>query len=392
MKILLKIFICIFIPCAVFGQINPKKLLIYYSYPSSFNYPTNGYNLDNVANDLKQYDYLVLGGDLELSTHPDHNNTISILSKMASSTTKVFGYIDLGVSTFNYSMSNIQQRIDAWKAMGVQGIFFDDFGYDYLVPRQRQNDAVNYTHGQNLKVIANGWIPDDVFGNIVNPTYNPTGTSTALNSGDFYLSESYLIKNWDFEPNPNDWKTKADKLKNYQQSLGFKILSITTNDATNQQNYDSNRFFYAWYGATIDNHEATGWGEYNFASCCAINALSPFRTRPNVNIGTVFYGASQQNGSEVYRYTNLGKIAINTSTHAYSFTPYTTCTSITSGSWHSSSSWSCGRVPFDYDNIVIKNGHGITVNMPSVLTTCQKILVEKGAMFDCKTKFLAKIN
>jgi hypothetical protein len=375
-----------------FAQIPPKKLLIYYSYPSSLNYPTNGYNLDYVSNDLMQYDYVILGENLELSTHSDHNNTILILNKMANSSTKVFGYIDLGVSTRNHSLQTIQQRVNAWKAMGVHGIFFDDFGYDFLVSRQRQNDAVSYVHGQGLKVVANGWNPDDVFGSNINATYNPSGIPTILNSSDFYLSESYLIREWNYEPDPNSWQVKADKLRNYQQSIGFKIFSVTTNNMSNQQNYDTNRFDYAWYGAVINNHEAVGWGEYLFSCCGSINAISPFRIRPNVNVGTSFLSNVKQNGSEFYRYTNLGKIAINTSMNTYSFTPYSTCESVTSGNWHSANTWSCGRVPFDYDVILIKSTHIVTLNNPAGFTYCKKISVEKGAVFNCLTKFYSTSN
>ncbi|GAB3512979.1 hypothetical protein GCM10027442_25300 [Emticicia fontis] len=375
-----------------FGQITPKKLLVYYSWPSGLNSASNQGDLDKVANDFKQYDYLVLGADLELASHGDHAKTITILNKMAGSSTKVFGYIDLGVTNGgkNFSISEIQQRVDAWKAMGITGIFFDDFGYDYGVSRQRQNDAVNYVHGQTLKVVANGWNPDEVFGNTVDGTYNPTSIATVLNAGDFYLSESYLINTWDYEANIAAWKTKADKLRNYQQSIAFKVLSLTTSNAANQQNYDQNRFFYAWYGAAIDNHEAIGWGEYLFSCCDPINGVSPFRARPNVNIGSSYTSAVQQAGNEIYRFTNLGKIAINTSTHTFSFTPSSNiCTSITSGNWHSSSSWDCGRIPGNSDEVIIKSGHKISLNQPEQLTTCMKILVETGGIFDCKTRFLS---
>lgn len=392
MKTIYKLIIAIlFVSTLAIGQIIPKKLLIYYSYPSSFNYPSNVYNLDNVANDLKQYDYVVLGENLELTSHQDHNNTVTILSKIAGSSTKVFGYIDLGVKTRNHSMSTIEQRVLAWKAMGVAGIFFDDFGYDFYVSRQRQNAAVSYVHAQNLKVIANGWNPDDVFGNFIDTNYNPTGVGTQLNTNDFYLSESYLIKVWEYEPNIIDWQNKADKLRGYQQNLGFKIMSVTTSDSTNRLTYDPARFFFAWHGAAIDSHEAIGWGEFKFSCCYDINALSPYRARPTTNIGTTFYGSLQRNGSEVYRYTNLGRIKLNTSTHTYGFDAYTTCTSVNSGNWHSASTWSCGRIPFDFDNVIISSGHKITLNQPAILTSCKSILIQKGAIFDCQTKFLARI-
>ncbi|MBO9641110.1 MAG: hypothetical protein J7576_23270, partial [Siphonobacter aquaeclarae] len=37
------------------------------------------------------------------------------------------------------------------------------------------------------------------------------------------------------------------------------------------------------------------------------------------------------------------------------------CESVASGSWQVKTTWSCGRVPSVCDDVVIKNGHIITV-------------------------------
>ena len=53
------------------------------------------------------------------------------------STTTAFGYIDLGVTTQDLPLTEVYARIDEWKATGAQGIFLDDFGYDYGTTRDR---------------------------------------------------------------------------------------------------------------------------------------------------------------------------------------------------------------------------------------------------------------
>ena len=360
---------------ALFAQIVPKKLLIYYSYPSSLNYPTNGYNLTNVANDLAQYDYVVLGGDLELSTHPDHTNTQTIITNSITNNTKFFGYIDLGVTngTKNYSIAEIQTRINNWKVMGADGIFLDDFGYDYGVSRVRQSAAVQYAHSQNIPVMANAWNPDDAFGSQVNTNYNPSGTATQIQTSDFYLSESFLIQEGAFS-NPTAWVAKASKLKSYQQQIGFKTVSITTNSLANANGYSEQQFFYAWYGAFIYGHEATGWGEYNFAANDPNNAISPFRNRPIISTPRTFFRASEQlTGNQLSRYTNTGQLWLDASTHTYGFISCTTCQTLKSGSWQDVSVWDCGHIPLACDNVVIKTGHIITL---TGIANAQKVTVQ----------------
>lgn len=359
LKIILGILL---LTTSAFAQIIPKKLLIYYSYPSSLNYQTNAYNLTNVANDLAQYEYVILGAHLEEATHSDHANTQTIINNPLTAPTKFFGYIDLGVSTNNYSIAEIQSRVDAWKAMGADGIFFDDFGYDFFVTRARQNAAVQYVHSKSMPVVANAWNPDDAFGSQVNATYNPSGTTTQLQASGFYLSESFLIQEGTFS-NPTNWVAKASKLKNYQQQIGFKIFSITTTSQATANAYSESQFFYAWYGAFIYGHEATGWGEYGFAANNPNNAISPFRTRPTlVSPGTAFRAAEQLVGNRLSRYTTTGQLWLDASTHTAGFTTCTSCQSLKSGSWQDTSVWDCGHIPLACDQVVIKPGHIVTLN------------------------------
>jgi hypothetical protein len=354
-----------------YGQIAPKKLLVYYAYPSSFNYPTNQYNLANVSADFAQYEYVVLGDGLEKTSHSDHANTQAILQSAITDGVRFFGYIDAGVITQNLSLSEIQLRVGEWKAMGIDGIFYDDFGYDYEVSRQRQNTIVNYAKAQGLPVIVNGWDPDHVFGNQVNATYNPSGLATTLSSTDFYLSESYLIQEGQYQ-DAAFWESKANKLRTYQLSKGFKILSLTTNDAGNS--YSQDKFFYAWYGALLYNHEAVGWGEYQFA---ANTALAPNRPQPAINPGTGFVTPPQQEGVRRVRYTNSGQVWLDPIAHTYGFSTCTSCQSLASGSWHNAATWSCGRVPIACDDVTIAANHTVVVQSDNA--RC-RTLVQQGTL------------
>lgn len=293
------------------GDLAPKSLLIYYGYPSLIN---GASTLGQAAATLAEYDYVVLGDTLELSTHPDHANTIAILANPVMSHTTVFGYIDLGVTTQDLSIAEIESRVDDWKAMGVTGIFLDDFGYDFGVTRDRQNTIVDYIHSQGQVVAANAFDPDDAFGDQVNATDNPSGTATALTSSDFYLYESYQVSTGSIV-DPATWSAKATSLAAYQASIGFKVLAVTTANSSNT--YSQSEFNYAWYSALSAGYEAIGWGEYDYSSS---TSQAQYRPRPSLDPGTSFIGNPVTVGAEEYRDTNLGQVQVNTDTDTGSFT------------------------------------------------------------------------
>ncbi|WDE06323.1 hypothetical protein SG34_005205 [Thalassomonas viridans] len=296
---------------------TPKSLLVYYGWPSSFNYSSNFWDLTKVAADFSRYDFIVLGAGLELSSHGDHLNTGTILSKINQqiSTTgrriSIFGYLDLGRSTNDYSQAEIGQRIDLWLQLfqGFShidaGIFFDDYGYDFGTDRARQSYAVNYAKSLGLAVIVNAWDPDDVFGADINTSsymgtmMNPNGNPPP--SGiDYYLSESFVIKNSNWA-GQNALESKQAKLTAYQASYNLnppmQVLSLTTN--SNGYSFSQQQFDYAWHYAGLYNHAAFGWGEPAFSS----NAVAPFRTRPptNFNFPPLQLPQSTTTGPCIYR-------------------------------------------------------------------------------------------
>ncbi len=125
--------------------------------------------------------------------------------------------------------------------------------------------------------------------------------------------QRYQIRLGQFETEAN-WQNKANSLKVFQDSLGFKVLSITTNDSNDV--YDEAEFFYSWFSALMYGHEATSWGEFLFS---ANDALAPFRARPAVDSGMFFTGDIINTSPLFTRNTNLGTIFVNTSTHEVGF-------------------------------------------------------------------------
>lgn len=215
----------------------PFKLLIYYGTPHGM----NGYwDATKAGRDFAKYDVVVLGDGLGEPADANYANTVATISaaKAANPSIQFFGYVDLGVTTQNLALATIQTRVNNWFTAGVAGIFFDDAGYDYQVSRSRLNTALGYAHAQGAAIV-NAWNPDDVMGSAVNATYNPTGTATAMTTGDGYLLESWIYNptvykqtGWDGYASFFDIKSRFETCAAYRTSLGVKMLSSSVIDVS----------------------------------------------------------------------------------------------------------------------------------------------------------------
>lgn len=328
------------------GALNPGRLLVYYGIPSLIN--GAGGDLDVAAAELGRYDVVVLGAGLEVppgepGASPEHANTVAIVGHPALASTTVFGYVDLGVRDTvaplsDFTIGEIVQRSTWWlELVGVDGIFLDDYGYDFCVSRDRQNAAITGIRaidpGRTIPVVANAFRPDDVFGVETAHAFatpwcddgstfvaNPAQTPPVIGSDDFYLYESHQVINGEFEANDYafDWQFKSQYLAAAQATFGSGILSVTTIDGSDP--YDEDQFHYSWYSAALYGHVATGWGEVLFS---APTSLAPDRAPPVVDLGDVFTSAPTQSVDfvEWTRQTDAGEIAINTQSKTYGFAP-----------------------------------------------------------------------
>lgn len=306
----------LFVPTAAAQSPQPGTLLVYYGYPSHIN---GANNVARAAGELGRYEYVVLGAGLERSDHADHANTRRILRRPEMASTRVFGYVDLGVFTANLPLSEVRARVDAWAELGASGILFDDFGYDYGTDRGRQNAAVSYVRkAHGLPVLANGHHAQDVFGRTIHPRFNPTGAASVLSHRDFYLYESHQVHRGG-AVSAQGWRAKADALATYQRQLGFQILSVTTTDEA----FDQTLFHYAWYSAALDGHLAMGWGEPAYA---AATAQAPFYPRPLQDLGE-FVGSIDRSASPIHRRaTSTGQLFVDPSNGVAGFIPTQTST------------------------------------------------------------------
>jgi hypothetical protein len=313
-----KFTISIFIFFTVMGTVSaqspllPGKLAIYYGWPSLVN--GSGGNLNAATEVFNDYDIVVFGDGLQYDSHQDHNNTATIINNLKTppNNTAVYGYIPIGVTTGNLSMAEIQNRVNAWNAMGIAGIFLDETGYDFGVSRQRQNDIVDYVHNKGLSVFINAWNPDDVFSDAIEPTYNPAGISTHLDSNDIYLYESFQIILSDYQ-DATSWANKSDKALTYKNRFGTRMATVTTVSPENPS-FNQGKLDYAWWSTLLYGFDFMGWGELFFS---ALDNNLPYRKRPDVGeIGSAFISFAVSHNSPLHtRTTTRGTIEVNTDTH-----------------------------------------------------------------------------
>lgn len=268
-----------------------KKMILQYGYPIAIN---DLWDVNKASAIYAMYDIVVFGDLYEKETHEAHIDTVNIISKVKILKTdiEIFGYIPIGGGLgANLDTAEIQLRIDEWLATGATGIFLDEFGYDYLVTRERQNMAVDYAHSKGMNVIANSWNIDWVFNN--DDGYieweefygNPNLVAPSINSNDYYLFENlfyyyeggqkvsdqwriYEVYRYYYDSATSTWG------KNYYDQFGTKTLGLDGIQSTNA-NKDL-YFINAYVGGRIINLDGYGasielWG----SSSTAYNHYNP---------------------------------------------------------------------------------------------------------------------
>ena len=192
-----------------YGSKSFRSAFIFYSYPTDLN---GLYEVDLVTPVIGKYDLAVFGGELCEPDCEERPDTIKIISQLNESYgTEVFGYVPIGCLTpeedpeqdvSNLTIDEIKTRILSWKEMGAKGIFLDEFGYDYRVTRERQNEIVDFCHENSLNIIANAWEVDHVFGtknytveagNVQKFPGNPNNLECKLTEDDYIFFEHLMF-------------------------------------------------------------------------------------------------------------------------------------------------------------------------------------------------------
>lgn len=129
-----------------------NKLLVYYGNPIAYK---GLWNIHLVIPEISKFKYWVVGDTYGDPTHEEFASTSAIIAGVRANGVKVYGYVPIGLNTSALTLTQMQTKVDQWDNLGVDGIFLDEFGFDYGNTRQRQIDIVNYVHSKGLPYCAN---------------------------------------------------------------------------------------------------------------------------------------------------------------------------------------------------------------------------------------------
>ena len=184
-----------------------NRLFIYYGYPIDYKAL---WDVEAIVTEIaNNYDIWVVGDTYQDPLHEVYATTVEIISKLRQRGVTIYGYVPIGQNTSGLTNDQIKLRIDQWVTVGVDGIFLDEFGFDYANTRLKQIEIVNYVYGKNLPYCANAWVFEDVVcGDIAElgfpvddwryvnfQTYNPTNAALPFTINDSYLIENFCIDN-----------------------------------------------------------------------------------------------------------------------------------------------------------------------------------------------------
>jgi hypothetical protein len=243
------------------AAVVPKRLAIYYGYPSLVE-GADG-SVSHAVSVFGRYDVIVFGGRLEVGNpSPDLEIEAPLVAqiiqrlRLRPQQPVVYGYVELGRS--QPSDAEIVRRVDGWKRLGADGILLDEGGRDARVSRQRRTAAVRAVHERGLSALTNAINPDDLF-----DTRNskPAGDPGELGARDALLIEAFAVDNSVVQPRDTAAKRAAAALK-WRQRTGIKVYAVTT---TVPGRFDASAVVYAERLAADLGVDAFGWGEPNFS-------------------------------------------------------------------------------------------------------------------------------
>lgn len=228
-----------------------KNALLYYGYPIGFK---GLYSRDLVSDAFSKYDIIVLGDTYQKPTQEVYEDTVSVIkmTKDKNPDVEIFGYIPIGalpeLTDSNLSMEEIKLRVDEWETAGATGLFLDEFGYDYKVTRERQNEIVDYIHSKNMNLIANAWQVEYIFNRQsmylgwIDFEGNVNGLAPKISSNDYVLFENawYYVQSgnqlvshktqWESETRMYDayyyYNINQANGQTYYQTYGTKTISL----------------------------------------------------------------------------------------------------------------------------------------------------------------------
>lgn len=236
-----------------------ENICMFYGYPNAIN---SYWDVELSANFYAQFNGVVFGDLMGEPTHQANADTIAIITraKEINPTIKVFGYVPIGLDPAwqdsSLTIEEIRSRITNWKNSGATHIFLDEYGFDYYVTRQRQNDCILHSRSLGMPVIANSWSTQYCFSNedmvidwLDGFRPNPDQTPCILDEEDYVLFENVLYK-FHHEAGSDSYKDPEQYVNNNQR-----IIDMYEYMYAGQPEYDGRSYYdvYKTKGFALDS-------------------------------------------------------------------------------------------------------------------------------------------
>jgi hypothetical protein len=248
------------------ASVTPKRLAVYYGYPSLVEGAAG--SISHAVAVFSSYDVIVFGDGLELgasATDPtlqaEAPRVAEIIQRLHVRPRKpaIYGYITLGRSQ-QLDDAEIVRRVDAWRGLGVDGIFFDEAGRESGVNARRRTAAIRAVHERGLSALVTAANVDDLFDRAANRA--PAADADHLGATDAILIQAFAVENSVVQPRDRVAKRIAAAIK-WRQRTGISIYAVTT---TVSDRFEASAVAYAERLAADLGVDAFGWGEPYFSA------------------------------------------------------------------------------------------------------------------------------
>ncbi|MEM6328365.1 MAG: T9SS type A sorting domain-containing protein, partial [Bacteroidota bacterium] len=238
---------------------------------------------------------------------------------LTASGTKVYGTIDLGVTTANLPIGGngptegpntaVIYRVLYWVGEGyadATGVVLANAGARFGVDRARRCEAIGIVRATfDRRVVLTGLTPEEVIEMADQPCGRFSAQQSRLGVGDAILVEGYQVRDGAFA-SAADWRTEADALADVLEGTDVRVFSLATGET-----YSGDAFRYAWFSALVDEHAATGWADTDRG---ASDNQPVLFAAPDAAPGRVFVNDTEVDLPTVQRTTEGGTVTIRTDT------------------------------------------------------------------------------
>ena len=263
-----------------------QQLLVYYGFPIAWR---GLWNAQAVAAEIARYAVWVVGDTYGDPAHEEIASTRAIVTAVRAAGTRVYGYVPVGQNTSGLTQAQMCERVDQWVALGVDGIFLDEFGFDYANTRARQAAIADYVHAKGLPYCANAWTAEDVMCDSATELPWPADDWRHINfasgnPGNAPLvrapGDAYMFENFGFDHNgpTNIWDTqeRAALTTTLAKAKGMQVWALAVLPETTPGTLNASKLgnlatlpnvgAYVAANAYLYDIEVVGLGGFSFGS------------------------------------------------------------------------------------------------------------------------------